>query len=37
MDACQRTRPEVWKMLNDSVKKGIALREEKTDTDISSD
>ena len=36
MDACQRSRPEVWKMLNDSVKKGIALRQEKTDTDSSS-
>ena len=34
---CQQARPELWKKLNDSVKKGISLRQEQTDSDFSSD
>jgi hypothetical protein len=37
LDQCQQTRPEVWKMLNDGIKRGITLRQEKTDTDTGSD
>jgi hypothetical protein len=34
---CQQTRPELWKMLNDSVNKGISLRKEQTDQDFNND
>jgi hypothetical protein len=37
LDNCQQTRPEVWKMLNDSIKHGITLRQEQTDTSTGSD
>jgi hypothetical protein len=28
LDWCQQSRPEVWKMLNDGIKRGITSRQE---------
>ncbi len=34
---CEQTRPQVWKALLEQIKKAIAARQEKTDTDFSND
>lgn len=34
LDDCERQQPRGWEMLNDEIKKGLAERQEKPDTDI---
>ncbi len=34
LENCARTRPEVWKLLDSSIKKAISDRTESSDTDV---